>query len=285
MHFRPAVVPRTFALLLGPLLIAAAVLAPTAATAGAAETKSFVDSDPLFPAGDANSTIGPANKYPATIAVSGVTGTVLGVTATVFLEGSGRPEDIDMALVGPNGGEVILMSDACGDTPLLQDTWTFTDRAPGFLSFLACASNQAQVFRPTNYRNETGPEEDNFAVEGGPTGPFVNTMAALAGGSPSGAWKLFVLDDEAGTVGFTFTRWALNLEIEPAPPVTTAPPTTTAPTTSPPTTSPPAPQPGAAPVTTKPKTGKRARALALCFNKKSPKARHRCRRHAAKLPL
>lgn len=244
------------------------------AAASATEVKTFHDGTELFPAGNAQSTVGPANRYPATIAVAGLTGKVLQVSATVSIAQSAKPEDIDLALVGPNGGEVMLLSDACGHAQgLIADEWTFTDAAPTFVSFVACNSNQSHAFLPTNYRNETGPEEDDLSVDGGPTGPFVNTMATLAGGSPDGEWKLYALDDQAEAVGFVIRGWTLALEIEPAPPLV-----------APVITAPAAPAPAATPAAAK-RTGKRARALARCFKKSTPKARRICRRHARKLPL
>lgn len=277
--------PRRF---LAPLLAAAALAVLALPVAASAEMKTFLDPDDLPPAGDANGTFGPANEYPATIAVAGLSGKVLEVSATVFFDFSPQPNQIDLALVGPNGGEVRLMSDACGHTGgISSDDWTFTDSALGFLSSLSCASNQVQSFRPTNYQNEFGPEEDDFSVAGGPTGPFENEMAALAGGIPNGAWKLYALDDENGVIGFGIDGWQLNLEIEPGPPAVTSPPPTGAAPVA-------APKPGAAPVVTpKPgaapvagaKTGKRAQALARCYRKKTARARRRCRRHARTLPV
>jgi hypothetical protein len=68
---------------------------------------------------------GPATHYPSTIEVAGVAGAVTKVTATVLDFGSSSPDDIDMALVGPNGAQVMLMSNlrfarTSGVPPLVQ---------------------------------------------------------------------------------------------------------------------------------------------------------------------
>jgi hypothetical protein len=252
---------------------------PVLSAASAAETRTFVNLGEEFPTGDANGLFGPATDYPSTIAVSGVPGTVTSVTATVVSLGSSSPDDIDMALVGPDGAQVMLMSDACGLNPmtLTEATFTFDDAAGSFLSDNGpCTSGEPKTFKPSNYEN---PELDNFSLEGGgPPPPYTNKMSALAAGSPDGAWKLFVLDDNpGGFVGFTFPAWSLSLTVEP-PPV--APPKVETVTVTVP--GPTITVPAATPTPTK--TGKRAAVLAKCKTK--PKAkRAKCRASAQKLPL
>jgi hypothetical protein len=264
-------------LVISMLLLAA--LGP--ADAVAAETRTFLNTDQEFPTGDSNGVFGPATHYPSTIAVTGVAGTVTKVTATVTGLGSSSPDDIDMALVGPDGAQVMLMSDACGVNPttLAEATLTFDDSASSFLSDNGpCASGQVSTVKPSNYEN---PELDDLSKEGGgPPPPYTNALSALAGGSPNGAWKLFVLDDHDGFVGFTFSAWALVLEIEPPPP---APPTIETITVPGPATSPH----DSTPVSnaTSKKTGKRAAALARCKTKKSKAKRVKCRKKAQKLPV
>ncbi|OJU85252.1 MAG: hypothetical protein BGO11_18520 [Solirubrobacterales bacterium 70-9] len=259
---------------------------PGLTVAAAAETRTFLNLDHEFPTGDANGLFGPATHYPSTITVAGVPGTVTKVTATVIDLGSSSPDDIDMALVGPDGAQVMLMSDACGVSPsrFEEVTLTFDDAAPSFLSDNGpCASGQVSTFKPSNYEN---PELDDFSKEGGgPPPPYTNALSALAGGSPDGDWKLYVLDDNAAAIGFTFVGWALNLEVEPPPApaptietVTVPGPSTTVPTPSP---SPSKPVPRAAPA----KTGKRAAALAKCKAKKTKGQRAKCRQKARQLPL
>jgi hypothetical protein len=269
---------------------------PGITVAAAAETRTFLNTDHEFPTGDANGLFGPATNYPSTISVAGVPGTVTKVTATVIDLGSNSPDDIDMALVGPDGAQVMLMSDACGANPsnFEEETFTFDDAAPSFLSDNGpCASGQVSTFKPSNYEN---PELDDLSKEGGgPPPPYTNALSALAGGTPDGEWKLYVLDDNAaGSIGFTFVGWALNLEIEPppapAPTIETVtvpgPSTTVAAPKS--TASPSKPAPGTSPTKTgksPKKTGKRAAALAKCKAKKTKGQRAKCRQKAQKLPL
>src|ERR1700753_3033113 len=99
------------ALLVVCLLLLAA---PLVTGASAAETRTFLNIGQELPTGNSNGLFGPATNYPSTIAVAGVPGTVTKVTATVIALGSSGPDDIDMALVGRDGSQVMLMSDACG---------------------------------------------------------------------------------------------------------------------------------------------------------------------------
>ncbi len=274
----PAAMKLFRALLVICLLLLAA---PLVTGASAAETRTFLNIGQEFPTGNSNGLFGPATNYPSTIAVAGVPGTVTKVTATVIALGSSSPDDIDMALVGPDGAQVMLMSDACGLSPmtLSEATFTFDDAAGTFLSDNGpCTSGAPQTVKPSNYEN---PELDNFSKEGGgPPPPYTNQMSALAGGSPDGAWKLFVLDDNpGGFVGFTFPAWSLSLTVEPPPP---APPTIETVTVPGPTVTVPAATPPAAAAPAK--TGKRAAALAKCKTKTKAK-RAKCRQSAEKLPL
>jgi hypothetical protein len=242
-------------------LLALAVLWPASAHA---EIRTFVNFDELFPTGGAL-TFGPANEFPSTISVSGVGGTVTGVKVTTAQMTSANADDIDMALTGPNGQTVMLMSDACGDNGLQRDVITFDDAAPGFLSNNGpCVPALNSSFRPSNYLGPA-PEPESFTIDGGPEGPFLNSLSFLAGGSPNGGWELWLFDDNTvGYNGFGLDTWILTLEVTPPPP---PPPTIV-------TVQVPAPP-----------TGKRAKALAKCKKKPNQEARKRCRNNAKKLPV
>lgn len=201
-------------------------LMASAPPAASADTRSFFDTNVLFPTGGAG-TSGPANEYPSTISVAGVAGTVTDVNATVFGFGSSSPDDADVVLVGPNGRAVMLMSDVCGENPssIEAATWTFDDSAPTFLSNNGpCQGFVGESFMPSNYGN---PDEDDHSGSGGPPPPYTNSLANLTTGPANGEWKLFVFDDNAaGFFGFLVSGWGLTFETEPAPPPDTASPDT-----------------------------------------------------------
>lgn len=200
------------------VLLASACLA-LAPAAAQAETRSFINSQQLFASGGGgNAIFGPANVYPSSILVSGVPGTVTKATVTVFFgDGGSNGDDVDMVLTGPNGGQVFLMSDACGSSP--DRASTFDDSAQTFLSNAGpCLQGS---FRPSNYLGDPNdPNEDqsdDLSSSGGPAPPYSNALSVLAGGSPNGAWDLFVVDDNLSTVGFVINGWTLTLEIDPPP--------------------------------------------------------------------
>jgi len=254
------------------LLLAA--LAP--AGAAAAETRTFLNTEGFGPS-EGGGLIGPATHYPGTVEVAGVPGTVTGVTLTAIeLNANG---DLDMALVGPNGAQVMLMSDACRTTSAQREIWTFADDAPIFVPQLSCTFGQTINVRPTNYE----PESDNFGPKG-PAGPFTNSLSAFDGISPNGAWQLFMIDDSPGVVGFEMSAFALHLEVEPPPPSPAPePPAPIVQTVLVPAAA-TAPAPAPAPKRAK-KTGKRAAALAKCKLKKTKAKRVTCRAKARKLPV
>ncbi|MCA2507892.1 MAG: hypothetical protein IM553_02050, partial [Microcystis sp. M57BS1] len=49
-----------------------------------------------------------ANPYPSSLTLSGVNGTITGVTVTLYNINHTYPDDIDILLVGPQGQTVIL---------------------------------------------------------------------------------------------------------------------------------------------------------------------------------
>ncbi len=262
------------------LTLLTALVLTLPATTSAATVHSFANAQDLFPSGDANGTVGPANHYPSSIAVTDLEGTVTGVSAELIDLSSAKAEDIDLALEGPDGAVTMLMSDACGDHPLSNLDWKFEDAAPTFLSQLSCGT-ASHDFKPTNYFEEG--KGDDLSADDGPEGPYLNSLAALTGGTPAGTWNLYVLDDSAGNIGFEIGGWELVLEVEPpslpAPP---APPV--APVPAPPVAPVAAAAVPIAPVAIAAKTGERAKALARCTKKKSKVARRNCRRAAKKLP-
>jgi hypothetical protein len=228
----------TARLLASRLALALGVLValPTGAQAA---TLTFANPTGLGPTGGAGN-FGPANAYPSTISISGIAGTVTDVN--VSLLSTILSDDADIVVRGPNGQQVLLISDACRSGTSQRGNWIFDDSAPGFVSRPGPCSPDfptQQSFRPSNYLpqpgdpNDESTEPDDLSVApGGPAPPYVNNLAVLAGGSPNGSWELFALDDNSlKGVGFSISSgWALTLEVEPPPPA-----------------GPPAPPPGAAP--------------------------------------
>jgi hypothetical protein len=187
------------------------------AGSAAADPHTFVKAEALYPVGGAGE-VGPAKHFPSTISVSGVPGTVTNATVTIFIARLSNPDDDDIAITGPNGQQVMLMSDACGLTGVDIADWTFTDTAETFVSNGGPCDTLGfgeQSFKPSNYLGNS-PEPDDMSASGGPAGPFLNALSFLTGGSANGDWKLWVLDDDATNgAGFALNGWSLTLDVQP----------------------------------------------------------------------
>jgi subtilisin-like proprotein convertase family protein len=146
--------------------------------------------------------IAPGSPYPSNIAVSGITGTVTKVTATLRNMSHTFPGDIDILLVGPGGQKMILMSDAGGSDDINNVTLTFDDAAAAALPSSLIVSG---TFRPTN--SGTG---DTFPAPA-PAGPYGAALSAFNGVSPNGTWSLYVVDDAGIDAGNIAGGWSLTI--------------------------------------------------------------------------
>ncbi|WP_027862205.1 Ig-like domain repeat protein [Marmoricola sp. URHB0036] len=171
--------------------------------------------------GSANQT-GPADPYPSTIAVSGMTGVVSGVTVTFNNLTHSAVNDIDALLVAPSGDNLVVLSDV-GDPNTLafssNATLTFADSAAGSVP---AGSIPSGSYKPTN--NGSG---DAFPSPAPAPSSDTTLVNAFTGITPNGTWRLYVVDDNTGDVGSMAGGWSLALTTEAI-----AAPTTTAVTTS-----------------------------------------------------
>jgi subtilisin-like proprotein convertase family protein len=145
---------------------------------------------------------GIATPYPSSINVSGISGTVTKVTASLFGMNHTFPSDIDILLVGPAGQKVILMSDADGGTDIINVNLTFDDAAASVIG----ATVVSGTFRPTNVG--TG---DTFPAPA-PAAPYGAALSDFNGTNPNGAWRLFVVDDAGGDLGSIAGGWRLSFQ-------------------------------------------------------------------------
>jgi uncharacterized repeat protein (TIGR01451 family) len=145
---------------------------------------------------------GVAVPYPSTITVNGLVGVV--TKATVTLNGLTHtfPHDVSVLLVGPAGGNVLLMSHTGGGHSVTNLTLTFDDAATATLpNYDTLVSGTAQ---PTRY-----PGAVVFSGVA-PAGPYGSALTAV-NGQTNGLWSLFVLDDTAGDRGYISGGWSLSL--------------------------------------------------------------------------
>ncbi len=146
---------------------------------------------------------GAATNYPATITVSGVTGTVSKVTVSLRQFTHTFPEDVDVLLVGPAGQKVMLMSDAGAGNSVSGVTLTF-DGTGGALPFASAISGG--TYRPTDY-----PPGDILPAPA-PAGPYGTNLSAFNSVNPNGTWSLYVFDDANGDAGRMDGGWTLNIQ-------------------------------------------------------------------------
>jgi uncharacterized repeat protein (TIGR01451 family) len=161
----------------------------------------------LMPLPDA----GPSDPYPASILVSGATGTVYKVMVTLRNVNHDFPDDMDVLLVGPQGRKVMLLSDAGGSNPLIDATMTFDDDAEDLAPDSAPFASGS--YRPSNYAPTADPLP---APAPGPL--YAAAMSVFSGIDPNGVWSLYVVDDSVDnggsqTPGFIADGWTLSIVI------------------------------------------------------------------------
>ncbi len=173
---------------------------PSTATLNINDTASeFVNTAPI------DMSLGsPAAPYPATINVTGVAPASIGtIRVTLYDVWHGNPDNIDVLLVGPNGGKYALMGDVggpIGNDPTTPVTLTFSDRASTTIPDGGpWATGQ---FLPTTC--ETPVSNFPGAAPAGPYNepgcvvarPLPKTMFGSFGlSNPNGLWSLYVRDD------------------------------------------------------------------------------------------
>jgi subtilisin-like proprotein convertase family protein len=201
------------------LLCALGTAALSAGLATSAQAATFSNNLPItMPAGAPVVRDGNADPYPSALSVSGVTGTVTKVTATLHGFEHTYPQDVDILLVGPQGQATLLMSDAGDTSGDVRDRvdLTFDDSAPP----LPCQDYQVTLpggtYAPTN-DPITAPLDcfqpaDVFPAPA-PAGPYGAALSVFNGIDPNGTWNLYVVDDEGNDFGSIGAGWSLDFTI------------------------------------------------------------------------
>jgi hypothetical protein len=146
---------------------------------------------------------GNAIPYPSTVAVSGITGTVTKVRATLGSFTHSFPRDVDALLVGPGGQSVILMSDVGPGSVVSNADITFDDAA-GPLPTTTFGSGS---YQPTNINDGEG--GDTYAPPA-PASGYAAALSVFNGISPNGTWSLYVTDDFSGDSG-SIANWSVTV--------------------------------------------------------------------------
>lgn len=152
---------------------------------------------------------GPAQTYPSTIDVSGLSGNIRKLVVNLNGFAHRFPDDVDVLLVGPAGQKIVLMSDAGGGTSVTNLTLQFDDDAGSPISDVSLASG---TFRPFNYE---GTSNDSFPAPA-PAAPYnTNNLTSFVGTSPNGTWSLYVTDDTPSDAGTIRNGWSLAITTQP----------------------------------------------------------------------
>ena len=164
---------------------------------------------------------GAGTPYPSTVNVSGLQGTVTGVTVRLFGLSHLFPTDVEALLVGPQGQRVKLVSDIYSVSPPVPThgvSLTLTDAGPRQLP--SSPPLVSGVFRPTD------PSPGDSLPIPAPAAPYSSTLAAFNGTPPNGAWQLYVADDFDPDGGAFHGGWGLDVSTTGPPPVATPTPAT-----------------------------------------------------------
>ena len=170
----------------------------------------------------------PGNIVVANLATIPLTGSNVTLTINSFAR-SGRPDDLDMLLVGPTGASLIVWSDVGGNGGATGTlTITLSDLGATFLPDVGPLVSG--TFKPTN---ESLVQQDPFPAPA-PAGPYGNpgglTVGAgpdtfateFNGTNPNGTWSLYILDDTPNSGGETTTIGSWSLDINATVPSTLA---------------------------------------------------------------
>ncbi len=145
---------------------------------------------------------GIARPYPSRIFVSGLS-SICSLTVSLSNLSHADPDDIDILLVGPNGQNIILMSDVGGAADVSGLNLTFSDAASNSLP--DGSPLVSGTFKPTNFE-----VIDSFPSPAPTPGSNTTLAAAFSGSDPNGVWSLYVVDDALGGTGQIADGWCLN---------------------------------------------------------------------------
>jgi subtilisin-like proprotein convertase family protein len=146
----------------------------------------------------------PASPYPSTITISGMAASITDVNVHLVGLTHDYPDDLDILLVGPQGQNVMLMSDTGTGTPVNM-SFMFDDSSSQMLPDASAIPTNNFTYRPTNYDIP-----DVAFPSPAPAISYDNTLAVFNGTNPNGTWNLYVVDDYAGQAG-SLLYWCVEV--------------------------------------------------------------------------
>jgi uncharacterized delta-60 repeat protein len=167
--------------------------------------------NPIAPADRTANTNPPGlpSNYPSIADINGASGTVTKVRVILTNLNHTFPGDLDIVLVGPQGQQTILMSDAGGGNPgVTGRTYIFDQSAAANFPTTTAPSGFYKPFNGDGPANIEPGAIDVFPAPGPGSQNFgAANLDVFNGTNPNGIWKLYVVDDEVGDTGSlsTFT--------------------------------------------------------------------------------
>jgi primary-amine oxidase len=145
---------------------------------------------------------GAASAYPSTLDVAGSTGTIQKVVVRLRGLSHAYPADMDIALVGPGGQRVMLMSDVAEGNAANGVTLTFDAAAAASLGLGPLVTGS---YKPTDR------EPGDVLPAPAPTGTYGTSLGVFNGTSANGRWSLYVTDDSNYDGGSLANGWELTI--------------------------------------------------------------------------
>lgn len=193
---------------MGLLLLGMVLVTTMAVPAGATI---FTSSGAItIPSGAPATTTGPADPYPSTISVSGLTGTIVDVNVRLLEFSHQYPDNVDILLVGPAGQKLQLMTDVGGMHAVSGLTIWVNDAAG---SFMPDSDDLADGHTSRTYKPTQGTVCGSCGFNGpapAPVGPYATALSVFNGANPNGTWRLYVYDDSASETG-SISSWSVDI--------------------------------------------------------------------------
>lgn len=165
---------------------------------------------------DVNDTIAASSNYGSPINVNW-SGYLVQLKVTLHGYSHTRPGDVDVLLVSPNGQGVMLMSEV-GGNPVSNVTLTFDEFAAQQLPVFGGFGSGS--YKTSDYTSSN--ELRDFLPGPAPPTYFrfmaASTLRDMLGSTPTGTWRLYVVDDTPGESGTISGGWSIELQTAlPAP--------------------------------------------------------------------
>jgi large repetitive protein len=156
--------------------------------------------------------LGQANPYPSSIVVSNL-GAISDLDVQLQNVSHTYPDDIEVAVTGPNGISFLLMDGAGGGNDLTGLALVFNDGAAAQMPDSDPIGGN--FWKPAAHDTlrdfaAPGPLATGF-LNPGPTAGGAAQLSAFNGSNPNGTWRLWVQDSSSGDSGQIAGGWTLDI--------------------------------------------------------------------------